>query len=51
MTSSDKEETKGMIITPITNPAASALSEATSKPRLMPQERMAGATTSTANTP
>ena len=34
ITSSDSEETKGMIMTPMTRPAASALSEATSEARV-----------------
>jgi hypothetical protein len=51
MTSSDSDETKGMIMMPITAPAASALSEATSSPRLAPRSRMKGATVSAAKKP
>ncbi len=51
MTSSDSEETKGMIMTPMTTPAASALSEATGRPRLSPKPRIAGATVSAAKKP
>ena len=51
MTSSDSEETKGMIMIPITSPAARALSEATLRPKASPQVRMAGATVRAAKKP
>ena len=40
-----------MIITPITRPAASALSLATSSPRVAPVSRISGATTRAAKKP
>ena len=51
ITSSDNDDTNGMIITPMTSPAASALWEATSSPRAAPASRTAGATTSAAKNP
>ena len=52
ITSSDSEETKGMIMMPITRPAASALSEATSRPSAVARARgAAGATVSAAKKP
>ena len=51
MTSSDSDEMNGMIIMPMTRPAASALSEATSRPKFSPQPRMSGATVSAAKKP
>ena len=51
MTSSDSEEMKGMIIIPITSPAASALSDATSRPKDSPQPRISGATVRAAKKP
>lgn len=51
MTSSDSELTKGMIITPITKPAASADSELTLSPRLLPTSRTKGAMVRAAKKP
>ena len=51
ITSSDKDETKGIIITPITTPAARALSEETSKPKVFPSTTILGATTNAAKKP
>ncbi len=51
MMSSESEDTKGMIITPITRPAASALSEETSSPIAVPNSRTSGATVSAAKKP
>ena len=51
MTSSDSDETNGMIMTPMTIPAASALSEATDRPTDSPRLRMNGATVSAAKKP
>jgi len=51
MTSSAIDETMGTIITPITTPAASALSDETSKPTASELSRTKGATTSTAKKP
>ena len=51
MTSSDREETKGMIMIPMTSPAARALSEETSRPRNTPASRIRGATTRAAKKP
>ena len=51
MTSSDSEETNGMIMMPMTMPAASANSEATPRPRLSPMPRKNGATVSAAKKP
>ena len=51
MASSDSEETSGMIMIPITNPAASALSDATSSPSVSPVRRTQGATVSAAKNP
>jgi hypothetical protein len=48
MTSSDNDETNGMIMMPMTRPAPSALSEATSRPMLSPTPRSSGATVSAA---
>src|SRR5262245_9103672 len=49
--SSDNDETNGMIMIPITVPAASALSEDTPSPRLRPTSRTKGATVSAAKKP
>ena len=49
--SSESEETKGMIITPMTRPAAKALLGDTPRPTRPPAWRMAGATVSTAKKP
>ena len=49
--SSESEETKGIIITPITIPAARALSEATLKPTASPTSRINGATVNAAKKP
>ena len=51
ITSSESELTKGMIITPMTRPAASPLSELTDRPKLRPRSRMSGATTRAAKKP
>ena len=51
ITSSDSDETKGMIMMPITRPAASALSEATSSPTAAPASRRNGATVRAAKKP
>ena len=51
MTSSDNEDTNGMIMIPITRPAASALSEATLRPNVAPVSRTMGATVSAAKKP
>ena len=51
MTSSDREETKGMIMMPMTSPAARALSEETSSPRPSPRSRIRGATVRAAKKP
>ena len=51
MTSSESDETKGMIIMPMTRPAASADSEATFRPIASPQPRMSGATVNAAKKP
>ena len=51
MKSSDSDETNGMIMTPMTRPAASALSEATLNPSRLPASRMNGATVSAAKNP
>ena len=51
MMSSDRELTKGMIITPMTTPAASADSELTLKPRLWPISRTNGAMVNAAKKP
>ena len=51
MASSDKEDTKGMIMMPITAPAASALLGAMGTPIISPKLRIAGATVSTAKKP
>jgi len=51
MTSSDSEDTKGMIIIPMTMPAASALSEATFSPTDSPAARTQGARLSAAKKP
>ena len=49
--SSESEETKGMIITPITRPAASAEFGEVARPIRLPAWRIAGATVSTAKKP
>jgi hypothetical protein len=49
--SSASEDTKGMIITPMTRPAASALSEATSSPERRADAAQRGATVSAAKKP
>ena len=51
ITSSDSEDTNGMIITPMTKPAASALSAATSSPSVAPAPRSAGLMTMAAKKP
>ena len=51
ITSSDKEETYGIIITPITKPAAKALSEDTSRPNLSPNSLKKGPTVNAAKNP
>ena len=51
MTSSDSDETKGMIMMPMTMPAASADSDATLRPTLSPRSRKNGATVSAAKKP
>ena len=51
ITSSESEETNGMIIMPMTSPAARALSDATSSPTLSPRPRMNGATVRAAKKP
>ena len=51
MTSSDSDDTNGMIITPMTMPAANALSEATLSPIDSPTPRIKGATVSAAKKP
>ena len=51
MASSDSEETNGMIMMPMTAPAASALFGAMGTPIVSPKSRMNGATTSTAKKP
>ena len=51
MTSSDNDETKGMIITPMVKPAAKALSEETSMPKKDPNCTILGATTRAAKKP
>ena len=51
MASSDREDTRGMIMIPMTSPAASALSDATASPSDSPAPRMAGATVSAAKNP
>ena len=49
--SSESDEMKGMIMIPITSPAARALSEATSRPSSTPACRITGATISAAKNP
>ena len=49
--SSASEDTNGMIMMPMTNPAASALSEATLRPMDSPQPRSAGPMVSAAKKP
>ena len=51
MTSSDRDETNGMIMIPMTTPAASALSELTSSPRPAPRSRKKGAIVRAAKKP
>ena len=51
ITSSESDDTNGMIITPMTAPATSALSEETSRPMRSPNPRTAGATVSAAKKP
>ena len=51
MTSSDNDDTNGMIMMPITRPAARALSDATSRPSIPPELRMKGATVRAAKKP
>jgi hypothetical protein len=51
ITSSEREETLGMIMIPITRPAASALCAATSRPSAVPMSRTSGATVSMAKKP
>ena len=51
MASSEIEETKGIVIIPITSPAARALSEETSKPTASPPRLSHGATTIAAKKP
>ena len=51
ITSSDRDETKGIIIIPITKPAASADSDATSRPRSPPVSRKKGAIVRAAKNP
>ena len=51
ITSSDSDETKGIIMIPMTKPAANALSEATVKPMASPSSRINGATVSAAKNP
>ena len=51
MTSSERDEMNGMIIIPITNPAAKADSEATSKPNIEPVVLKKGATVKAAKKP
>jgi hypothetical protein len=51
ITSSDSEETNGMIMMPITSPAASALSEATDSPTQPPTSRTNGAMVNAAKKP
>ena len=51
ITSSDKEETSGMIIIPITKPTPRALSEAISKPMVTPKSLMKGAKVIAAKNP
>ena len=48
ITSSDSDDTKGMIIIPITKPTPKALSEAISKPTKEPRCLINGATVTTA---
>jgi filamentous hemagglutinin family protein len=49
--SSASEDTNGMIMMPMTRPAASALSDATFRPKLSPQPRSAGPIVSAAKKP
>ena len=49
--SSDRDITKGIIMIPITRPAAMALSEATLRPTDSPSSRMNGATVKAAKKP
>jgi hypothetical protein len=51
MTSSDRDETNGIIMMPMTKPAASADSEETSSPAPSPRRRMNGATVKAAKKP
>ena len=51
ITSSDNDEIRGTIIIPITIPAANALSDAISRPKLPPVIRMNGATVRAAKKP
>ena len=51
ITSSAREEIKGIIIIPITPPAASALSDEIVKPTLAPKSRKKGATVNAAKNP
>ena len=49
--SSASEDTNGMIMMPMTRPAASALSEDTSRPIVSPSRRISGATVRAAKKP
>jgi hypothetical protein len=51
MKSSEREETKGMIMMPMTRPAARALSEERPNPSMEPVWRMKGATVRAAKKP
>ena len=51
MTQSEIDETNGMVMIPITKPAASALSEDTLTPNTAPESRNNGATTKAAKNP
>ena len=51
ITSSDREETKGIIMMPMTRPAANALSDETSSPNVTPSSLMNGATVRAAKKP
>ena len=51
ITSSDSEDTNGMIMMPMTSPAASADSEEALRPIASPARRMKGATVNAAKNP
>lgn len=51
ITSSDSELTKGMIMIPMTRPAATALSELMDSPKSCPESRKKGATVRAAKKP